>query len=148
MNSIIGDLGEQLVVQWLLTQGWSVLQRRWHSRWGEIDAIALEKFSQTLAFVEVKTRGLNNWDEAGLLAIAPAKQAKLWKTAALFLAKYPHWADYTCRFDVALVRCRQISAKPGEPSHFPPTVALNQPIHYGGYELCLHAYIPAAFTGE
>ncbi|MDB9378156.1 YraN family protein, partial [Nodularia sphaerocarpa] len=36
----IGELGEDLVAQWLHSTGWSILHRRFSSRWGEIDIIA------------------------------------------------------------------------------------------------------------
>ncbi|MEH1902351.1 MAG: YraN family protein [Nostoc sp.] len=36
----IGQLGEDLVAQWLQSTGWIILHRRFSSRWGEIDIIA------------------------------------------------------------------------------------------------------------
>lgn len=107
INDKIGRLGEQLVSQWLEERDWLILHHRWSSRWGEIDLIARSKHSPIIAFVEIKTRSLGNWDLEGILAINTRKQAKICRTAALFLSKYPHFADFTCRFDVALVSCRK-----------------------------------------
>lgn len=39
----IGELGEQLVAEWLQTQGWVILYHRWRCRWGEIDLIARQE---------------------------------------------------------------------------------------------------------
>ncbi len=36
----IGVLGEEFVAQWLHSQGWIVLHRRWRCPWGELDLIA------------------------------------------------------------------------------------------------------------
>jgi putative endonuclease len=109
-----GELGEEVVAQWLISRGNELLHRRWRSRGGEIDLIAIERTegkygaSETLIFIEVKTRNRRNWDEDGLLAIDERKQAKLINTATLFLAKHPHLAEYPCRFDVAIVRHQSI----------------------------------------
>jgi putative endonuclease len=104
----IGIAGEDLVVQWLQSQGWLILHRRWRCRLGEIDIIAQMSCSPsptlaTVVFVEVKTRSQGNWDAGGRSAIATKKQAKLWRTACLFLTQNPEKANYSCRFDVALV---------------------------------------------
>ncbi|HHP7230371.1 MAG TPA: YraN family protein [Xenococcaceae cyanobacterium] len=98
-----GELGEQVVAEWLESQGYCIKHYRWRCRWGEIDLIAENKSCNLLVFVEVKTRNNHNWDEAGLKAISLAKQRKIYQTAQLFLAKYPYLAEYYCRFDVALV---------------------------------------------
>ena len=97
-----GKKGEEVVAQWLISCGGKILHHRWRWRSGEIDLIGIE--SDVLLFIEVKTRNRSNWDADGLLAITPQKQAKILTTAELFLAKYPHLADYPCRFDVAIVR--------------------------------------------
>ncbi|MBW4670928.1 MAG: YraN family protein [Cyanomargarita calcarea GSE-NOS-MK-12-04C] len=146
----IGDLGEDLVANWLQSRGWIILQRRFSCRWGEIDIIAQFEDKGTngdrnqdslLAFVEVKTRSFGSWDSGGREAIAAKKQAKLWRTAQIFLTKYPEKADCPCQFDVAIVFCQRISKK--------VTSAVTQEAlatsSVGGYELKLQEYIPAAF---
>ncbi|WP_193196453.1 YraN family protein [Nostoc sp. MG11] len=152
----IGQLGEDLVAQWLQSTGWIILHRRFSCRWGEIDIIAqydatggvggagkgLFTQDSILIFVEVKTRSSGNWDAGGRSAITPQKQAKLWRTAEIFLAQYPEKADYPCRFDVAIVYCQRISknltgAKVSQEALATSSVA--------GYNLKLQEYIPAAF---
>lgn len=165
MTNNIGSLGEELVAYWLQTQGWSILNRRWRCRWGELDLVALQSQTQssqarehvaqaTLAFVEVKTRSSGNWDTNGLLAITPQKQAKIWKTAQLFLAQHPALADLTCRFDVASVYCKQLPSSRSPllvcgqadlQSHLPSSLSLGQPVQLAGYRLTLQTYIESAF---
>lgn len=99
----LGQQAEDLVAVWLQQQQWQILARRWHSRRGELDLVALH-YELGLAFVEVKARSRGNWDAEGLLALTPAKQAKLLFTAQMFLAAHPQWAELPCRFDLALVR--------------------------------------------
>ncbi len=156
----IGHLGEDLVAQWLQSTGWIILHRRFSSRWGEIDIIAQydgksgetarneEEFltqHSILIFVEVKTRSLGSWDAGGRSAITPQKQAKIWRTAEIFLTQYPEKADYFCRFDVAIVYCQRISKNlsgviPSQESLATSSVA--------GYKFELQEYILAAFDSS
>lgn len=107
MTTEIGNLGEQLVSQWLQSKSYSILHHSWRCRYGEIDIIARSKNSSTLVFVEVKTRGSYNWDHDGLEAISPLKQQKISRSATLFLAQNTQYTDYYMRFDVALVKYKQ-----------------------------------------
>ncbi len=144
----VGTLGEQLTERWLQLQNYESLEQNWRSRWGEIDLIALEKASSTIAFVEVKTRNHYNWDEDGLRAIDFIKQQKIVQTASLYLAKHPQLAELPCRFDVALVGYRKLS-KPVDSSlvNFQQITQLNlgQPVEIDRYQLTLTNYLQSAF---
>jgi putative endonuclease len=163
----IGSLGEDLVAQWLQSTGWIILHRRFSSRWGEIDIIAeyhgvnrkeqeskgeystpdspLPTPESLLAFVEVKTRSSGSWDAGGRSAITPQKQAKISRTAGMFLAQYPEKADYSCRFDVAIVYCQKIS------KNLTGVIATEEALatsSAGGYKFKLQEYILAAFDSS
>lgn len=135
MTKQVGDRGESFVAQLLQANGWKILETQWHCRWGELDLIACDR--QWLLFVEVKTRSDRNWDADGSLAIAPSKQAKLIKSASIFLSLHPELASFACRFDVALVRRtgrnlhQQMSAKSADRT---------------ASEFYLQSYIEQAFT--
>ncbi|HEY9882183.1 MAG TPA: YraN family protein [Thermosynechococcaceae cyanobacterium] len=147
----IGTLGEALVAQWLCDRGWLLLQKRWHCRWGELDLVVGQPSAQlptqpiALAFVEVKTRSQGNWDSDGALAITARKRSKLWKTAQLFLADHPDWAELPCQFDVALVCCRYKPQLTAQPTVLSDDVSQERRA-IASYSLTLQDYIPAAFT--
>ncbi|MEM9213362.1 MAG: YraN family protein [Cyanobacteria bacterium P01_F01_bin.150] len=111
-NQRIGELGECFVAHCLEQNGWIILAQRWHCRWGEIDIIVQAPApSQQLVFVEVKVRHAGNgcgrfngnWDQSGLLSITPQKRQKLILAAQTFLSENAGFANFNCRFDVALI---------------------------------------------
>ena len=58
-KQMTGDWGEQKAVEFLQKNGYSVLERNFRTRKGEIDIIATHQkvyHGQTLVFIEVKTR--------------------------------------------------------------------------------------------
>lgn len=143
----VGQWGEEIVAQWLESNGWEILHRRWCCRWGELDLVV--RSPSVLVFVEVKTRGSGNWDADGLLSITPQKQAKLWRAAELFCSTYPELADLPCRFDVALVSHRPWSRS--QPSAdllaIGATIVLGQPIVFADRSWTLQTYLESAFDG-
>ncbi len=56
-KKLIGRLGELISSKYLLSKHYSIIQRNFHTRYGELDIVAKEKFNtKSLVFVEVKTR--------------------------------------------------------------------------------------------
>ena len=82
MTAETGKAGENCVASWLEERGYEILERNFHSRFGEIDIIA--KRGTYIAFVEVKTRAPNSL-VSPLEAITAAKQRKLTATAMEYL---------------------------------------------------------------
>ena len=70
----LGQFGERLAVQHLLSQGYSIRERNFRSREGEIDIIA--EGDGVLAFVEVRTRRGGAMGSA-LESLTPAKQRRI-----------------------------------------------------------------------
>lgn len=52
-KQVIGEIGEDLVCEELRNRGYTILERNYLRKWGELDIIA--KFKNILHFVEVKT---------------------------------------------------------------------------------------------
>ena len=92
----MGLFGEAAVANKLRSEGYTLLAHSYRCRFGEIDLIAKKK--NCLCFVEVKLRSPGSY---GLPreAVSAAKQEKLRKTAAQYLAE--KGLDIPARFDVA-----------------------------------------------
>lgn len=86
----LGKLGEQKAVKYLQKQGYKVLERNFHSRFGEIDIIVDKQDS--LIFVEVKTR----WSKKYGLpeeAVTPRKISSIIKTGQYYKILHPKTPD-------------------------------------------------------
>lgn len=92
----IGAFGEDFTVKYLKKQGYKILERNFHSRFGEIDIIASKK--NVIAFVEVKTRG-ENAIYSPREAVDFYKQQKCVKTAQMYLVQ--NSVELQPRFDVS-----------------------------------------------
>lgn len=71
-----GKKGEDLAVTFLKNLGYTIIDRNFRLRNGEIDIVCLDKEKTTLVFVEVKTRSS---DEFG----SPLEAITWWKLKAL-----------------------------------------------------------------
>lgn len=69
-----GRYGEQLVAQYLATNGYQIIETNWRCSVGEIDIVAQKE--NTLVFVEVRSRHAEN-TEPSFESVNKRKQAKL-----------------------------------------------------------------------
>lgn len=79
----LGKFGEQVAAAHLVTHGFTVLERNWRCRDGEVDIIAVE--GDVLVICEVKTRRGVGFGTP-LDAVTPAKAARLRRLASRWLA--------------------------------------------------------------
>lgn len=108
MNHLdLGKAGEQAVSLFLIRKGYSVLERNFRTRWGEIDLIARDK--EDLVFVEVKTRRGTAFG-TGAEAVVWRKQQKIIKTAQIYL-RQKHLDAENLRFDVVEVNVKSNSTE-------------------------------------
>ena len=80
----IGRLGEDIATDYLRKHYYTILERNFHARGGEIDIIAIEKENEpTVCFIEVKTRTSNQFGTP-FEAITPWKLRFIEKTAIYY----------------------------------------------------------------
>ena len=96
----VGSSAEQLAERRLERDGLVVLERNFRCRLGEIDLVAWDR--DCLVFVEVRYRGSGSISRAGL-TVDIHKQRKLVRTAAMYVARRPRYAESVMRFDVVAI---------------------------------------------
>jgi putative endonuclease len=99
INKLLGKKGEDRAAQFLVKQGYRILERNYRTRNGEIDLVMLHE--GTVVFVEVKTRTTDAFG-APELAVNARKQGRMIK-AALGYIKYKKLHQVPCRFDVVAI---------------------------------------------
>jgi len=84
-RQLTGNLGEDAAASHLLSKGFVVLRRNYHTRQGEVDIIARD--AKFLLFVEVKARGEAMWGTP-CEAVTPGKQRKIIKAAQRYMLEH------------------------------------------------------------
>jgi len=95
----LAKFGEDITVQYLTNNNYQILERNFHSIYGEIDIICQK--NRQLVFVEVKTRRSNRFGEA-LAAITNQKKDKIIRAAYEYIAKKD--IEISMRFDVVTIK--------------------------------------------
>lgn len=99
-----GILGEQIAIEYLKQQGYSILERNYTEKSGEIDIIS--RIKNVIVFVEVKRRTGNKYGN-GLESVTPEKISRIIKTAELYLLR-KKMSDCLCRFDILIVGADEV----------------------------------------
>lgn len=93
-NQILGAKGEELVAQFIKTQGYEVIEKNWRIKEGEIDIVASDR-SGKITFIEVKTRSNENFGHP-LESIGPTKAYRLQRLALAWLVIHGKFgSDYS-----------------------------------------------------
>lgn len=87
-KQLLGATGEEIAVDYLVSQGYVVFDRNWRSKSGEIDIIASEKFNSQdeLIFIEVKTRSSRDYGDP-IEAITATKYLRMHRLALEWLSE-------------------------------------------------------------
>ena len=88
---------ENLALKHLKAQGLKLVAKNFHCRLGEIDLILQDE--NCLVFAEVRYRSSSKFASAAH-SVDARKQAKIARSAAMFLGRNPRFSDYRVRFDV------------------------------------------------
>lgn len=99
----LGRRAERRAERHLRRRGLKLLARNYARRTGEIDLVMRD--GEALVFVEVRFRGSGAWADP-LASVDAGKQARLARTAALYLADHPEHQQRTARFDVVAATAR------------------------------------------
>ena len=101
MSRVKGDIAEGRAADFLIENGYMIIERNFYSRFGEIDIIAIK--NSVLHFIEVKS-ALNY--ELAVQNITPRKISRLIKTGAVYMKK--NALDVNFMFDGVIVTPSQV----------------------------------------
>jgi len=99
-TTAIGSQAEDLAAQYLISQGYKILQRNFKNRFSELDIIA--KNTEYICCVEVKYRNTDDYG-GGLGAISADKKKRLARGFEYWLYENPQYAKLQPRIDVIAV---------------------------------------------
>lgn len=101
----VGSLYEEKALLYLQENGFTILERNFRTKMGEIDIIAIK--DNIIRFIEVKYR---KNDEFGhpLYAVSKSKQLKIYKVAQLYMNIHKDYSNMPCSFDVISIKGNDI----------------------------------------
>lgn len=94
-----GINGEEIAEEYLLQQGYQILEKNFHSQQGEIDIVSRDR--NILVFVEVKNYSFRSFGSP-VGAVRKSKRESIIHAARTYLLKNKI-KDVNCRFDVVTI---------------------------------------------
>ena len=98
-----GVSAESRAAAFLMAKGYRILEKRFRTRYGEIDIVARRR--NLVAFIEVKARA--SLDEAAY-AVTARQQVRIVAAAQAWLMAHPEHANFDLRFDAVLIAPRRL----------------------------------------
>lgn len=96
-NQDLGNRGENLAIDFLVSKGYEILEKNWRFKKAEIDIIAKDFSNKILVFFEVKTRSYTYFGEPE--AFVDNKKQKFISDAASEYMRVINY-DWAIRFDI------------------------------------------------
>ena len=96
MSRAKGNIAEERAAVFLVESGFSIVEKNFYSRFGEIDIIAVKE--GVLHFIEVKS---GEDYELAIQNITPVKLSRIIKTANIYMKKKSYDGDFC--FDAVIV---------------------------------------------
>lgn len=91
MNNEKGRQGEDQACAWLASKGFTVIDRNWRVRAGEIDVIATK--NQEIIFVEVKSRKTNLFGGA-ISSLSERRLERLKNAALVYISEHDQFQGF------------------------------------------------------
>lgn len=95
-NKDIGYLGESLAIKYLVNKGYSILEKNYRIKLGEIDIICRK--NNILIFVEVKSRYTNNYGYP-IESVTYSKQKKIINISKFYILTNKYY-NSNIRYDI------------------------------------------------
>lgn len=105
----IGVFGEAIAFEYLLEQGYAILDRNWRCRTGELDIVA--RLGTSIIIVEVRTRRASGRFGTAVESVDFRKQLQVRSTAEVYLSMNKLHGSQI-RFDVIAITLTQIETEP------------------------------------
>ncbi len=100
----LGAYGEQFAAQYLSDiLGWSIHERNWRCRSGEIDIVGIS--NRDIVLVEVRTKSINGKYGTALESVDARKLRQMQRVGHMYVSTLPsYFSEWSTRFDLIAIQ--------------------------------------------